>query len=183
LKIATPIAESLALEINQSVAIAVWGNLGPTIVRMIESRQPVHVNMRTGTVMSVTGTATGKIFAAFMPDDRLDALNRLALGDRVSHGQVAKLGREGLPPAQELSAIRDGLMAKAAGYPIPGVNALSVPVFDQSGHLALALTALGPSLTFSMQENGPIARALAAAAREVSSRLGFVYEGRYTFGT
>ena len=48
------------------MALAVWGNFGPTIVRMIEARQPLHVTMRAGTVMSILGTATGRAFAAVM---------------------------------------------------------------------------------------------------------------------
>ncbi|MEP6771125.1 MAG: helix-turn-helix domain-containing protein, partial [Polaromonas sp.] len=32
LKVATPVAEALALGIDQTVAIAVWANFGPTIV-------------------------------------------------------------------------------------------------------------------------------------------------------
>ena len=62
LKAATPVAEALALAIDQTVAIAVWANFGPTIVRYIEASQPLHVNMRMGTVMSILSTATGRAF-------------------------------------------------------------------------------------------------------------------------
>lgn len=172
LKIATPIIEALSEEIQQSLAIAVWGNLGPTVVRMIESNQPIHVNMRTGTVMSVTGTATGKIFAAFMPSEKLEALNRLALGDRVSHGQSAEKVDIGLN-ADELNVIREKRMAQSISKPIPGVSALSAPVFDQSGQLCLAITALGPDQTFDASWDGVIAQKLSIAARDISSRLGF----------
>lgn len=171
LKIATPIAERLASETQQSVALAVWGNLGPTIVRMIESGQPVHVNMRAGTVMSVTGTATGKIFSVFMPPAKLAQLNHLALGDRVAHGR-AKSAAPGVAAA-EVKEIKATRLAQALGEPIPGVNALSAPIFDQSGDLALAITALGPAQTFDAQRGGALARALSAAARDISSRLGY----------
>lgn len=174
LKIAVPIAEQLAAKIQQSVALAVWGNLGPTIVRMIESGQPVHVNMRAGTVMSATGTATGKVFASFMPAAKLAQLDHLALGDRVAHGaaQIRTSPAAHIAPA-ELKAIQSTQLAQALGEPIPGVNALSAPIFDQSGELALALTALGPAQTFDARRDGPIAAALKTAAHEVSSRLGY----------
>jgi len=35
-------------------------------------------------------------------------------------------------------------MARSVGHPIPGINAFSAPIFDHNGHLALALTVLGP---------------------------------------
>jgi DNA-binding IclR family transcriptional regulator len=35
--------------------------------RVEEPIQPMHVNLRTGTVMSLAYTATGRLFAAYMP--------------------------------------------------------------------------------------------------------------------
>ena len=67
IKAAGPVAEALSQAIDQTVAIAVWANFGPTIVRVIEGSQPLHVNMRAGSVMSVLGTATGRAFAAVLP--------------------------------------------------------------------------------------------------------------------
>jgi energy-coupling factor transporter ATP-binding protein EcfA2 len=37
----------------------------PTVVRMEEGTGAVHVNMRVGSIMSLLGTATGRVFAAF----------------------------------------------------------------------------------------------------------------------
>jgi DNA-binding IclR family transcriptional regulator len=161
--------EELSERIEQSVVIAVWGNLGPTVVRMIESHQPIHVNMRVGTVMSVNRTATGKIFAAFMPPEKLHALRGGALGDRTAHEKVIATG----VPVTELARIRKEGLAQAIGQPIPGIHALSAAVFDQFGALALAITALGPAENFSVSIDGPIARALKNAANQVSHRLGF----------
>ena len=169
LKIAGPLMEELSERIQQSVVIAVWGNLGPTVVRMIESHQPIHVNMRVGTVMSVNRTATGKIFAAFMPPEKLEALRGSALRDRVAHEKPTDAGVS----ATELARIRKDGLAQAIGQPIPGIHALSAAVFDQFGLLALAVTALGPAENFPVSIDGPIARALKTAANQVSHRLGF----------
>ena len=51
-------------------------------------------------------------------------------------------------------------MARAVGRPIPGVNAFSVPVFDQSGSLALVITAIGPEGIFDADWESPIATKL-----------------------
>ncbi len=42
---ATPFAEALAERTQHSVALAVWGNLGPTIVLLIEPVYPLQVNL------------------------------------------------------------------------------------------------------------------------------------------
>src|SRR3954451_5252312 len=73
---ASQFIEGLAHETGQSVAVAVWGNLGPTIVRLEEPIQPLHVNLRTGTVMSLTNTATGRLFSAYMPPKVIERLIR-----------------------------------------------------------------------------------------------------------
>src|SRR5262245_22163628 len=71
-KAAGPVAEELASHTGQAVAVAVWGNFGPTVVRMIDARQPLHVSMRAGTVMSMFGTATGRAFVGAMKKRRIE---------------------------------------------------------------------------------------------------------------
>ncbi|HAY08713.1 MAG TPA: IclR family transcriptional regulator, partial [Thauera sp.] len=67
LKAAIPEVARLADDIELNVAIAVWGNLGPTIVHIEECSKQIHVNMRPGTVMTpLLLSATGRVFAAFL---------------------------------------------------------------------------------------------------------------------
>jgi DNA-binding IclR family transcriptional regulator len=80
-KAALPVAQEIAARTGYAVALAVWGNFGPTIVRMIEARQRLHVAMCAGTVMSILGTATGRAFAAALPAERIHRAMARALGD------------------------------------------------------------------------------------------------------
>lgn len=61
-------AAQLAARSDLSIALAVWGQLGPTVVRLDEPRYPLHVNLRVGTVMSLFNTITGRVFAAYPPE-------------------------------------------------------------------------------------------------------------------
>lgn len=167
---AGPVAEALAAETGQAVAVALWGNFGPTVIRMIDARQPLHVAMRAGTVMSMFGTATGRAFAAVLRPERIaDALGRVALG---SQGSAPP--RE--VPAAELAAARAEHAShgctRAVGRPIPGVNAFSAPVFDHEGEPALVLTLLGHQDHVPSAWSSPMAAALKRAAAEISARLG-----------
>jgi DNA-binding IclR family transcriptional regulator len=72
-----------------------------------------------------------------------------------------------------LAEVRKRGMARAVGRPIPGVNAFSVPVFDQSGSVALVITSIGPEGTFNAEWESPIATKLLECAAKVSERLGF----------
>ena len=164
LRLATPLLPALAAQVGHTVAIAVWGNRGPTIVRVEEAPSAVHVNMRHGTVMSMRGTASGLLFAAHLPPARLREL--LA---QEPHG-----GRRTLDAAfsGQLAAIRAEGLSRVVDGTVPGVSALAAPVFDLHGDLVLSLAAIGPNATFDTQSGGPVARALTACAAQLSRQLG-----------
>jgi len=91
--------------------------------------------------------------------------------DKPMDDSVRKISREQIE--QVLAEMRQREMARAVGRPIPGVNAFSVPVFDQSGSLALVITAIGPEGTFDVDWESAIAVKLRHCATEVSERLEF----------
>ncbi len=167
---ATPFAEALANETTHSVAIAVWGNLGPVIVRLIDASYPVHTNIRTGSVMSLVSTATGRVFSAFLPRQLIEKMlleDRIRLGPDISHPLDAKLV-EGL-----IEEARKRKMSRGVDHPTPGVASFSAPVFDYSGNIALAVTILGPTGTFDTDWDGPVAKALQVCTDAISKRLGY----------
>ncbi|MCU0969341.1 MAG: IclR family transcriptional regulator [Rubrivivax sp.] len=169
IRAASPVAEELAARTGHAVAIAVWGNFGPTVVRMIEARQPLHVAMRAGTVMSLFGTATGRAFAAAMPRERLDAVLASPAAGAALHAGPVDAGRE---IGASIDEVRTHGVARAVGRPIPGVNAFSAPVLDHEGRPALVLTMLGHQDHFPAAWSSPLARAVRDAAAQVSARLG-----------
>lgn len=153
-RLATPVIEELALQLGHTVAIAVWGTRGPTIVRVAEGPTPVHISMRHGTVMSLAGTASGRLFSAHRAEE------------------AAALG-EPLPKPAELDRVRRAGLATSRDGVVAGVSALAAPVFDAGGRLVLTLTAIGPTASFDTAAAGEAARAIATAAGSLSARLGF----------
>lgn len=179
IKVAGPVMESLAAETGQAVALAVWGNFGPTVVRVIEARQPLHVAMRAGTVMALFGTATGRAFVGSLPRERLQQALSGPLGEPLGGLQGGQLGPALSPkqlaaeadPAQ--AELRSHGVTRAVGRPIPGVNAFSAPVRDHEGEVVLVLTLLGHQDHFPSAWTSPMARALRAAATQISQHLGY----------
>lgn len=172
IKAALPIAQALAATTGQAVALAVWGNFGPTIVRMIDARQPLHLTMRAGTVMSVLGTATGRAFAAVLPAARIvQSLGRPLGDDPHLLAQPSRLPEEALREA--VAEVRAHGVARAVGRPVPGVNAFSAPAFDHEGEAALVITLLGHQDHLSPDWDGAPAQAVRQAAAELSHRLGW----------
>ena len=166
---ASPFAEELADATGHSVALAAWGNFGPTIVRLVDPIYPLHVNLRTGTVMSLAGTATGRLFAAYLPKQLIEALMKedyKRLGPDIAHP---------LKPEQveaELKEVRQHGLSRSVGNPTPGVNSFAAPVFDYSGNIVLGITLMGSSGIFDPSWNGEQANAVKVCAFEVSKRLG-----------
>jgi DNA-binding IclR family transcriptional regulator len=171
---ATPFADSLSEETSHAVALAVWGNMGPVIVRLIDAAYPIHTNIRTGTVMSLANTATGRVFSAFLPRQLTEKLlldDCIRLGPDIAHPLDAKLV-EGM-----IEDARTRKISRGVNHPTPGIVSFSAPVFDYSDNIALAITIMGPTGTVDTDLDGPVARAVRACAEGVSRRLG--YRGTY----
>jgi len=159
LALATPVIERLAAACGHTLAIGVWGDRGATIVRVAEAPSPVHVSMRHGTVMSLTRTASGRLFAAWLPKAQTRALLR----------------REKPEPGFDavLDAVRKEGYAHVEGVLLPGISALAAPVFDGAGALVLSFTAIGPTPVFDGRPGGALAASVVGAAVELSARLGW----------
>ncbi len=166
-RLATPRIEELALNLGHTVAIAVWGNRGPTIVRVAEAPSPVHISMRHGTVMSLRGTASGRLFAAYLPPAQVLEALRL--------NEAADAEPASFTPAFEaiLAQTRATGLAQSRDGVVAGVSALAAPVFDDGGRMVLSLTAIGPSGHFELDAQGTPARELRRVARELSRQLGW----------
>jgi DNA-binding IclR family transcriptional regulator len=162
LRLATEQLAQLAREIGQTVGITVWGEHGATVVRTEEAPSPVHVTMRHGAVMSLTGTASGRLFAAHLPREVV----RAALRAEGGRGSIDKAFEA------ELATIRAAGISHVVDRAVPGVSGLAAPVFDATGQLVLALTAIGATSTFDTRPDGPAAHALRATAGGLSALLG-----------
>lgn len=170
-RVAVPAITALGDAIGHTVALAVLGTHGPTIVYIHESTRAIHVNMRAGTVMSTVNTATGRVFSAYLPVAiALQHIERELTDERVTAHAAQRLPRARFDAL--VADVRAHGLARAVGVPIPGINALSAPVFDHTGALVLAVTTLGPSGSFDPAWDGALAERLRACAGDISRRLG-----------
>ena len=160
-----------AAETRLTIALVVWGTHGPTVVQIQEGTDQLYTNTRAGTVYSVSGTATGRIFAAFMPEDIIKA----AVAHENSEGAETK--RVGAPVSFK-KLIEVIKLIRARGYstidipPVPGVRALSAPVFDHVGQIQFAITVIGPETILDTSESSPTVRDLLAFTHKLSSQFG-----------
>ncbi len=165
--IAAAALPELSRETGQTVALAVWANQGPTIVRWLGANTPVAASLRVGSVMPLTRSATGGVFLAFLPRESTRVAVRRELIDNQRKGIA--------PNTQEAVETFIG-QSRRQGFAhtidfIPGIGGMGAPVFDHSGEMVLALVALGYSKPFEAAFTHISAAVLCSAAR-LSERLG-----------
>lgn len=163
--LATREAERLCAETGHTAAVSVWGSFGPTVVRWEQPAQPVMVNVGLGSVFPLYRSATGRIFAAYMPQDVIKAY----LG-QAGHAQSAG------DLAESIEQVRQRGVARAEGDFMQGMSAFAAPVFDDRGRLVLTLTVLGYKAGFDHRWSGPVVAALRDAANRLSQTLGYQHE-------
>lgn len=64
--------------------------------------------------------------------------------------------------------------ARTRGGVLPGINAISTPVFDANGHLSMALIVLGAQSVFDAEWGGAVDRRVRDIAQRISSELGYL---------
>lgn len=175
-KIATEGVVELALATGKYVALSVWGGFGPTVIRIEDGIGPLYLNMRIGTVMSMTRTATGRVFATYLPRHVLERFVE-EKSSPMMKGQTSDVVEFG--PAFEgmVSSVRNRGFDRAVGVPVPGAHAFCAPVFDYTGHLAFAVTIMGPEGEFDYAWSSPLAAQLLESTRGISQRLGYLPGG------
>lgn len=167
------IAGEAVIELSQNsglnVALVVWGSFGPTVVQVQESGTQLNMNTRVGTVYSLTGTASGRVFLAFMPENLIKESLRQERKDDVMN---AKVGKYEYVSKAEIEQIREQRYATVINPPVPGINAFSAPVMDHTGQMQFAITIIGlASVLTGGKESLPI-RMLLTATERLSAQLG-----------
>jgi DNA-binding IclR family transcriptional regulator len=131
---ALPRMRSCTRQAWQSCHLGMESNGDIVIVASAESPGNWGLALKTGTVMGLWNTGTGRVLAAFRPEDELEdllTLHRPALGepplerdDFMTHLQ--RIRRNGYEQMTSATAL--------------GVTNLSFPIFDAAGHAAAVLT-------------------------------------------
>lgn len=161
---AVPEVAALAKRVGLSVAISIAGPRGPTIVRYERAGSPLHLNLHVGSVLSLTTTSTGRVFSAFLPRERLLAM-------QADYTEPRGPGNGPRDFEQQLAQIRRRGIERSIDAPTPAISSMSVPVVDPEHGLQLTLTAIGPTDAIDVGWSGSVARALRAAARRIEANL------------
>ncbi|MCP5269319.1 MAG: IclR family transcriptional regulator [Zoogloeaceae bacterium] len=170
-RLCASVLEDLCERIGETVALAMLGNHGATIVRWVEAGGPITVTLRTGTVLPLANSATGRAFVAYCRSPYLKKLLEKELRTTAETlGTTVTALIQDLEPI--ISEIRLHGISRASGSLTPGINGFSAPVFDHTGNMVAAVTSLGSVGNFDTEWNSQLAVAIKEAALTLSTRLG-----------
>lgn len=149
----------LAHTLGETALLAVLANRGATVAAVEPAAQSVFMAVRTGSVLSMARSASGRAFLAFHDDPAVRAAAEEELTTQEIDALVAEIRAAGV------ASVRDTMLV--------GISAVAAPVFDHEGRVLLVLTVLGSTTGFDASPDGSPARAVKAEADALSRGLGF----------
>ena len=161
-------AEALVAATGRTVLIAVWADSGPTIIRWYPGSPPVYTTLAIGSHLSLTQSATGRIFLAF--------LNESFVSDLLQRELVAERSDGPVDIDALRQQVRRDLVAWVDGTTAPGLRAFAAPVFNLQGQLVLALSVIA-SRNFGTSGDDAARAQLIDTARAITHRLGGRWPG------
>lgn len=158
-------------DVNITVALSVWGTHGPTNIFVEEANKLVVIKSALGTTFPLVTSATGRMFAAYLPQFLIQPLVEEELREMAQSVTArTKLRKEF---DQILSQVRKIGMSQSLGSLSPGVHALCSPILDHRERLAAGLAVLAPAGEFDSSVTGAAAKRLREATRNISRLMGF----------
>lgn len=158
-EVAARLMKPLAARIAASCGVAIWTERGPTIVRWYRSSDFMVSTVSLGDVLPLDNTATGLVFQAYLPRERIEAARRM---------QPPSF--RGTPPAPDvLERVRREGGAYLNEHLFSLLTGKAATVFDAQNEIACVVTTV--SLIETAQEQDHRA-ALFEAARQASREAG-----------
>lgn len=167
--IALPVMRQLQLDADEAVNLIITDGQEALYIEKIDTSHQVKVYTRIGRRAPLYGGACPRILLAFMPEaDRERYLEETAL---ISYAQGTILGKEEL--RRELEEVRRLGYAVSHGELRDFTSAVAAPIYDQHGQVIASLSLAGLTERFKGERLQLLIDLVRAAAREISTRLGW----------
>jgi IclR family transcriptional regulator, KDG regulon repressor len=142
-----PMLQELAHEVKEAVSLAMLDRGLPIIVSRVESESLLRAEQKLGTILSLEGSASGRVLTAFADD--------------ITRRRLKETG-ERLPSREVLQAARRDGYTLSSGLVQTEVRAIAAPVFNVYGKCSAALSVVAPQTRFKLEAvRGPVIKAAA----------------------
>ena len=169
IEVVTDALAAVVNEIHRDVHATVWTDSGPMVIRWLEGSPGVAIKVRSGAVLPVLTTATGRVWASYLPAQTtkpiIDSeLTRLEQTEPSSREDILQRYRD------RIDAVRQFGLARSQGERRTGIDALCGPIHGPQG-IAFAVTVMGSHRDFDLSYQGKPAQALKGILNTASKAL------------
>ncbi len=141
--------------------MSVWTASGPLVVRWFHGSRPLFTSAGVGTVLPLTQSSAGQVFAAHLPRHKVACCLQKAASE-LTYEDLAKT----------MKTVKARGFAWIDGLIVSGLRGVSVPVFDLQGEIQCALTLLSTDFALVDFPN-EAQRQLVEAGQAASRQLGY----------
>ncbi len=169
LRVARPVAESLAEELGETVHMGILEDDAAIYVLKVESKYTIRMHSRVGKAIPLYCTAIGKMLLS-----DLEEATRKAVISRIK--QVPFTPNTLKTPTaleRELSEIREKGWSMDREEHEEGVSCICAPVRDYTGRAIAALSVSWPMFRFDAAATDTYIASITKAASEISGLLGY----------
>lgn len=164
LRIATEHLEVLLDDLKTTGLLSVWGDYGPTVIRWIDGGIPLFTSMHVGSTLPLQGSSTGILYLAYCPHNQIK--------ERIERERLEGIIVDELDLAKQVDEARQHGYARTYGSVVPGLAAISVPIFESQGRLVATMSILARSQDKDFFTKAKIAR-IKEQARNASRAIGW----------
>lgn len=168
LSVARPVMTRLRDATEQTVTLSLIEAEGTRVMDIVRVETPVQIVTKPGALMPFHASAQGKLALAFGPPLHWRRVRAQPLQPLTARTVTDLAALEA-----EVAAVQAQGWAVAPEEALPGVNAISAPIFDRTDRLAATITLVGSVLSVPPQPHPDQIAAVCSAARAISTGLGY----------
>jgi DNA-binding IclR family transcriptional regulator len=165
--VARPLMVALRDEVRQTVTLSIPEETGMRVIDIVRVETPVQIITKPGALLPLHNSAQGKIALAFGPPSYRETV---AAGHARGDAAYAGLDPDKLESQIELA--RKTGWSLAPEEILPGVNAVSAPIFDVEVRFVATTTVVGSVQDIKTEPDAIHVTAVTRTARKISSELG-----------
>lgn len=170
LELARPELQRLARDSGLIALASVFGNQGPTVVRLQQPSPPVFVPLALGSVLPLLRSPTGLVFLSYLPPEMTKPIVDRELVQNKRYSLAASTPKSIAEVKRVIAQIQK------AGYAIndvdvsPGLRAVACPILNLQHEVAAVLSLTGPDSTIA--PGHPVVEELVATCARLSEEAG-----------
>ncbi len=157
LRLASEAMPELVAATGLTALLNVLGDRGPTIIRWERSYVPFVTTLAVGSVLPLTGSASGRAILAFTPERIRGKLIALS-ASRNEKNALSKL-------SERFEQIRVVGFDTADSSVVPGLSAISAPILDLQNEAVASVTLVGASSDITRAGSEAITRLLETSSK------------------